>query len=197
MGAGRSLMRRCLVAAIGLILVAGCADQPKFRATIQDRLYDPSEFRHAAGGKPLYTLIRGNPLPESEVPFEALVLSAMTEGTRLFGTVLVRRPKFTTDSNAEGRNPNYNVALIVNGAKVGAGTACAAPDQVEVGPSEGDVHVRMVFCQGPHVLSTTRGTLAAVDDPRDPRFRSLISSMTRELFPQRDFRRNFDDDRDD
>ncbi len=183
-------MRRCMLAAIGLLAVANCANEPAHHSVIQGQAYRPSEYRYAAAGKPLFTLIRGNPFASSrQDQLNALVLDAMSTGVRQFDVALVRRPQFTTNPDAPGRRANYNVTLVLSGAEeIQAKAICDPSEEVDVMPSEGNLRALMVFCRDGAVLSAAHGVVNAIDDPQDPRFHRLIAAMTRDLFPQRRFR---------
>ena len=176
-----------VLAAFALLAVAACG--PDVYSVTQTRLYSPDTFRLAAGGKRLYTIVRGNPFGAPRERTEALVIAAMQRGMLHTDTALVRRPTFTTDAEAAAR-PAYRVALVLNPAQdIDAATLCGDPGGVALAPrAGGGILARMAFCHEARVLSTSRGELAGVDDPADHRFRRLIAAMTRQLFPFRDFR---------
>ncbi len=180
-----------IVAILSPLLVGAC--QPAVYSVTQDRAYSPSRFHFAAGAKDLYTVIRGNPFEWSDGRVEALVLSAMQRGVWHIDTALVRRPTFTTRPGPAA-HPDYRITLVLNPQEgVDAAALCAEPEAVAIRPGGNDLRARMVFCRGAQVLSTSFGTVAAVDDPADPGFARMIAYMTRELFPHRKFRDGFGD----
>ena len=180
------------LAAFALFLVGACA--PEVYSVTQERLYSPGTYRYAVGGKGLYTIVRGNPFAAPRDETEASVIAAMQRGMLHTDTALVPRPKFTTDAVAAAR-PAYRVALVLNPAEdIDAATLCGDPWGVALAPRADGILARMAFCREDRVLSTSRGELAGVDNPADPRFRRLIATMTRQLFPFRDFRDGFGND---
>jgi hypothetical protein len=188
----RNMSAMLLVGAVG-ILVAAC--QPSHYATVQDQgAYSPSEFRYATANKDVRTIIRGNPFAVPEPAVEAVVLEAMQPVHWGFELAYTPRTHFTTEPD-QSANLNYRIEVSFRPADVGAPSLICTggnPDGVSAEPET--VRARMAFCYREQLLSTTVGTL---DGPRgldDPRFAEMITRMTRDLFPHRDFR-DGDDDR--
>jgi hypothetical protein len=48
------------------------------------------------------------------------------------------------------------------------------------------VEARMAFCRGGQVLSMTQSEIEAGTDPLEGRFQTMLTRLTRELFPHRD-----------
>ena len=67
-----------IVAAFAVLAAAACG--PEVYSVTQERLYSPDTFRFAAGGKGLYTIVRGNPFSAPRERTEALVIAAMQRG---------------------------------------------------------------------------------------------------------------------
>ena len=186
-------MKRTLLVLAALAPLAAAACEPAVRSVTQSRLYSPTEFRFAAGGKTLYTVIRGNPFDAPQFRVEGAVIAAMQRGMLHTDTALTRRPEFTTDAAAAAR-PDYRVALVLNpAAGVDAAGLCADSGGAPIAPPGDGIVARMAFCHLDRVLSTSHGTLASAEDPADPRFGRMIAFMTRELFPFRNFRDGFND----
>ena len=49
-------------------------------------------------------------------------------------------------------------------------------------------NVRMAFCRGGQILSMTVAEFDGITDPLDGRFQRLVTRLTRDLFPHRDYR---------
>lgn len=191
------------LAALAALAVAAC--ESSVYSVTQDRLYSPSRAYFAAGAERFRTIIRGNPFDTPQELLNELVIDDMRRGMRRADTALRRRPKFTIDtaesgaaeSGAADSRPDYLVALALNpAAETDAATLCADPKSVAASPAAdppGRIEARMVFCFDGRVLSSTHGVLEGAIDPTDPRFRRMIATMTRELFPYRKYRDAFQD----
>jgi len=166
--------------------VAACQNS-YYGGITREPVYSPAEFQYAAGGKPLHTAIHGNPfgLPSEQVA--AAILAAMQAAGSSFDTALVRPPHFTL---AVGARPNYAVRVVLNPAdSLQADQICSPEGEIEEdGTARSEARVRMAFCRGPYLLSTSYGRIRGVGDPADPRFQRLIHDLTRELFPHREYR---------
>lgn len=168
-----------------LALLGGCG--PAVTSLTQDRAYSPSEFRHAAGGKGLYTVIRGNPFEVADAALAVEVIAAMQDAGQIFDTALVRHTRFTTDPGPRSR-PEYRVAVVFNPENEDNPADFCTGGNAGMAEKSERIVARMVFCRGRAVLSTSRGAIDAVLSPADTEFQHMIALMTRNLFPHRDYR---------
>lgn len=196
MSAGnRSIARAIGAAVIGIALLAAC--DMSVRAVQQDRGgYSPSEFRYAAQNKDLLVEIEGNPfsLPAEDVA--ARVEAAMQPMHWGFEQAFTPRTRLTRKPGTSA-NPDYHVAVAFAGRALDEpALMCQAllrePTPAQVTP----IRARMAFCRRAQLLSTSYGEIEAATGLNDRRFLSLVSRLTRELFPQRDFRGRGWSDRD-
>lgn len=183
-------MRYAFIPAL-ILLAAGCAGEPEVYAIVQDRAYTPSEFRFASQHKDFPTVFSGDLFDRPRREVRDAILAAMQPGNWWFSEAFTPRTRFT-DAPA-GASP-YRVTVSLNPEQdVGPDRYCTPRDTTPAaGPSgTGEIEVRMAFCVGETLLSTSHGALEDVASPSDPRFRRMITQMTMALFPQRR-----DDDRD-
>lgn len=189
-------MRYLSQALVALSALSLAACETSVYAVTQERLYAPSRAHFAAGGKNLPTFIRGNPFGTSQALINDMLIQDMRRGMQALDTALRRRPNFTI-GGADSGSSGYWVALALNpAAGVDAAALCADPQSVEISKApirEGRIEARMVFCYDGHVLSTSHGVLDGAIDQNDPRFHGMIASMTRVLFPFREFRGSLND----
>lgn len=183
---------------IALLALATTACASSVYSLTQDRLYSLARAHFAVGEKNLNTVIRGNPFEASQDVVNGLIIDEMRRGLSHTDTPLRRRPVFTIDGgdeNAGETRPGYVVALAFNPeAGTDAATLCAETRDVAASPTTdpaGRIVARMVFCFDGRVLSTAHGVIDGANDPKDPRFRRMIATMTRELFPLRNNRSSF------
>ena len=173
-----------LMSAGGMLAACGTAHY----AATQDRVYSPSEFRYASANKDFRTVITGNPFVEPESALESVVVEAMQPRNWGFDQAQMPRTRFTTDPD-ESANLDYRVEVSFRAEDVATVTSlCAGQPVASREPEAGTIRARMAFCYRTQILSTTVGTLEEAKGLNDPRFRSLIIRMTRNLFPHRDFR---------
>ena len=183
-----------------LLAFATTACESSVYSVTQDRLYSPARAHYAAGAKSLNTIIRGNPFDSPQEMINGLVIDEMRRGMRHVDTALRRRPIFTIDAagdTAGDTRADYLVAVALNPEPgTDAASLCADPRGVAVSQAAapaGRIEARMVFCFDGRVLSIAYGVVDGATDPKDPGFRRLIATMTRALFPFREFRDGFDD----
>lgn len=182
---GNASRVRSLFALWSLFLTA-CG--PSVYSVTQERLYSPSEYRYAAGGKAVHTVIKGNPFTLPDEALAEQILATMGHASASFDTALVRPATFTT---GPGTRPSYRVTLLLNpGPNTQLAALCADPEMLDVDPTREPLQARMAFCRDGTLLSTSHGTMVSVHDPANPHFQRMIHSMTRELFQHREFRRN-------
>jgi hypothetical protein len=173
------------VAAIAFLVACDAS----FRGVQQDRGgYSPSEFRYAAQNKDLLVEIVGNPFSLSAEDVAARVEAAMQPGHWGFEQAFTPRTRLTrTPDNSA--NLDYHVAVVFAGAALDEPIRmCDAPTAEPASAQITTIRARMAFCRRAQLLSTSYGEIEAVAGPDDRRFLGLVSRLTRELFPQRDFR---------
>ncbi len=168
------------------IALAAC--QPSHYAVTQDRAYSPSEFHYATANKDVRTVIRGNPFDGPKDRLEAVILDAMQPVNWGFEGPYTPRTRFTTQPDGSA-NENYRIEVSFRRDDLAAPAAiCAGGGGGDSSSPSTAIVARMAFCYQDRLLSTTVGHLDSPEGVYDPRFHRLIARMTRDLFPQRDFR---------
>jgi len=176
-----------LVLSAGLLAAAGC--DSTVRSVAQDRGgYSPAEFRYASENKDLLVEIEGNPFGRDAAALRPMVEAAMQPRHWGFDRPFTPRTRPSL-SPGPSANLDYRIAVVFDGPALEApALMCERPKAPSVASKESPIRARMAFCRQDQLLSTSYGTLDEASGPEDRRFLSMISRLTRELFPQRDFR---------
>jgi hypothetical protein len=186
MSSGRAL--RLIAAFVGLATLAACS--PGIYSVVQERAYSPAEFRYAAQNKDLLTVIRGNPFETEDALFRDAVVAAMQPENWGFDVAFSPRTRLTEQPDDSART-EYFVAVLFDGSDDEALAICrgddAAPEGATAAGSETS-NARMAFCRNGQVLSMALAELDGLTDPFGEPFQRLMARLTRELFPQRDYR---------
>ncbi len=180
--------RRAAVAVVPALVLYAC--QPAVYSLTQGRAYSPSEFKYAAEGKDLRTVVKGNPFDIPDGAFEAMVLEAMQPAHWAFELARTPRTRFTSEPDGSAKL-DYRVEVdFLAGALVAPGEMCERAEAPAQAAHDGRVQARMVFCYRDQLLSTSVGGLTDVAVADDPRLLRMVARMTRDLFPHRDYRRS-------
>ncbi len=171
-----------------LVLLAACS--PGVYSVTQERAYSPAEFRYAAQNKDLLTVTRGNPFETDDTLFRGVVLAAMQPENWGFDVAFTPRTRLTEQPDDSART-EYFVAVLFDGSDDEAmdmcrGDSVAAEDATGGGGEAGNA--RMAFCRDGQVLSMTLAELDGITNPLDGQFQRLVTRLTRDLFPHRDYR---------
>ena len=170
------------------VALGGCATDAAVYSLIQDQAYSPAEFRHAASNKAVRTVIAGNPFPKStDRATHDAVLAAM-QPVNWYQPLPFTPDAYFTDAPKGEHNAAYHVVVALNPddtKRDWAATPCADNATPPTSGPKEDYTVRMLFCREQTLLSVAHATLEGETAPDDPRFRSMITRTTMELFPQR------------
>ena len=93
--------RRIAVAAVPAFVLYAC--QPAVYSLTQDRAYSPSEFKYAAEGKDLNTVVTGNPFDIPDGAFKAMVLEAMQPAHGAFELARTPRTQFSSEPDESAK----------------------------------------------------------------------------------------------
>jgi hypothetical protein len=181
---GRAVMLAALASGV---LAAGC--NSGVRSVAQDRGgYSPAEFRYATENKDLLVEISGNPFRRAEAELGAYVEAAMQPQYWGFDQAFTPRTRPTLNPGPSA-NLDYRIAVAFAGRALEEPALICAEEAPEApAAAQGPIRARMAFCHRGQLLSTSYGYLEAAEGPADERFLGLISRLTRELFPHREFR---------
>jgi hypothetical protein len=163
-----------VAAAVGCAAGDGVVLSPRQLAA-----YDVSDLPYVAGHG-LLAEIAGAPFAAADGQLRTVVVDALAR--RHFGPVFpvhTARPK--------GFVSPYRVVMVFHPVPApGRATLC---ERVPRSQADGErIRVSAAFCAGEQLLSSIRGSVAAVEGPGDPRFRRLLSQISTELFPPFDDR---------
>jgi len=170
----------------GCIFLGACGAD--VYSVTQERAYSPAEFRHAAS-REIATVVHGNPFQQPDTDVRGAVLDAMQATRWSHDVALVRPAKFIAVAPGTVAPDCWIAVYLVGGQEVRPEALCTPVAATGGRVSAGDLAARMAFCRGTQVLSTSVGSAGGINGPDDRRFGQMISSMTRELFPHREYRR--------
>ncbi len=149
--------------------------------------YSPTYFQHAAAGRDLRVVIRGNPTGAPQEEFENAVIAAMQRGNR--GAVT----NFTTQPSESARD-YYRVVMLFGGDRFAGGyKLCGDTDGVDLASAGDAVRLQAAFCLEERPLTELQVAVNDITSPADPRLRRMVSQAVIELFPPIDGTK--DDDR--
>ncbi len=151
-----------------------------------DTVYWPGYFHHAAVGRDLRVVIRGNPTEAPQEEFESAVIAAMQRGNRGAITNFTTRP-------SESARDYYRVVMLFGGDRFAGGRAlCGDTDNVDLAPAGDGVRLQAAFCIEEKPLTELQVAVNDVTSPADPRLRRMVSQAVIELFPPIDDTRDND-----
>lgn len=165
-----------VTAAVGLVMLAGCAGQSTIYNTMISSAYRPYLYGYGAGRRDLTTVIVGNPFDIDQEEFDSKVVTMLNESP-----TFLQPTNFTTTPGPSARR-EFEAVILFNRAIVLPNRVCWTPDQVPVAELGSTMRLSATFCQGGY-LSTVTGELENVTGIDDPRLRELIRQMVPLLFP--------------
>lgn len=147
-------------------------------------LFDSGDFSFAGGPHELRTALYGNPFGADETALRAGVIAAM-QTTNWYWRAVKPNMTFVDGPGSEDWR-SFHVAVYLNAEPLdSAADYCAAAGNLNFhGPGE-LMAVRMVFCNGRELYSTTVASLPNVTGADDAAFHKLLAQMTRGLWPLR------------
>jgi hypothetical protein len=143
--------------------------------------YTDSDFQYAARNGEIKTEVVGNPFGD-DAGFAAAVVEHMQNAQRGPPARFVLAPE-------RGGSEPYRVVMAFNPPRnATADQACARAAGLATTRGSQSIYLLAVFCSGETALSQASGTVGAVSDARDRKFRSLVRQVTRALIPAYDFK---------
>lgn len=169
----RSILILCL--AMG---VSACAGIPRVVGDQQDSEFAYQQFKYAAGGRDLATVIYGNPFGADVAP--AVLNEAVTSA--MDGSHFGPPTNFTTQPGPLARE-DFRVVLAFNPTEnVPSELLCRnVPIETAPGPAVQMV-VQGAFCYRNGTVSSATGYLARPASPTSGNFQALISHLTMTMF---------------
>jgi hypothetical protein len=168
---------------VGVLMLAGCAGQPRLYSNYVATTYNPTEFGVGAGRKDLRVEVRGDPFAMGEAAFAEATVEILQR--------FQPRPQPThfTLEPGDNSNPAYRMQLLFDAPRaVNAIGGCRNPPVAETDP--GTVQVSAMFCRNQGTLTQVSGRLDEVTSVDDPRFADLMHQIVIDLFPVRDPQRD-------
>ena len=150
----------------------------------KDILFDSGDFSFVGGPHELRTALYGNLFGADGAALQAEVIAAMQTTNWYWRAV---KPNVTfVDGPGSEEWRSLHVAVYLNAEPLEqAADYCAAAGKLEFLTLAAPLSVRMVFCNGRELYSTTVATLADVTGAGDGAFHKLLVQMTRGLWPLR------------
>ena len=140
--------------------------------------FSGSYFRHAAQGRDLRVVIRGNPTGAPQEEFENAVIAAMQRGYRGAVTNFTTRP-------SESARDYYRVVMLFGGDRFAGGyKLCGDTDNVDLAPAGDGVRLQAAFCIEDKPLTELQIAVNDLTSPADPRLGRMVSQAVLELFPE-------------
>jgi hypothetical protein len=167
------------MAALALLaLVAGCGEAPQIYNEEVTVAYSPTEYGYAAGGRELWTVVRGDPFGLGAARFAEEVVATLARHPP--------RPQpttFTLEPGPEAR-ANYRAIFLFDAPPAAVQSElCAEPPAVPVVDPGGRVRVLAAFCRDGRLLTRVTGEIPRAEGPGDPRFDALLGQVVLALFP--------------
>ena len=167
---------RLVFAAIGSILIAGCAQSVVVSNTVHDiGAYSPTDVGLAQSDGVTPVVVYGNPFADDR------------DGAGIVAAMQGRNPgpplKFT-NQQVQTRH-GYRVVLAF-GEIVNGWNYCGSDAPPNIVQPSGRTQIIAAWCLGPKQRAQTTASTGALQSPRDPQFRYVMAAILGELIPERD-----------
>ncbi len=149
---------------------------------VKEILFDSGDFSFVGGPHELRTAIYGDPFGADGAAFRTAVIAAMQTTNWYWRAV---KPNMTfVDGLGSPEWRSLHVAVYLNAEPLDdVADYCAAAGNLEIQAPAEPLSVRMVFCNGRELYSTTVARLPEVTGAGDGAFHKLLAQMTRGLWP--------------
>ncbi len=147
--------------------------------------YDRTDLTYAGeDGRPVWTVIIGNPFGGSKELLDTTVLDAMK------GSHFGRDVTFATQPGPETRRA-YRVVMLLNGSTKNAYNICRYYPSYPLGPGDhgNSIQLVAVFCRG-EKPSTIVSARMGNKPMTDPEFAQMVRQVTVNLFPPQNIDQN-------
>lgn len=175
MSPSRRVLAQVLFAGSLAGFVAACAVPTTYRWEWQQ--WDPSKLSYAAGKGAILTDIRGNPFNQPKEQVDAAITAAM------YGAHFGPDVPFVTEKPQDYDSP-YRVLVLFDPDERLTPEKLCAEDPKPSERSEGVIRVVAAFCAQDVHETSVWGTVGQTSGPESEEFRSLVKTMTTQLFPR-------------
>ena len=140
--------------------------------------YDPFELNYVgADGRPVWTIIMGNPFGAAKEDLDTVILDAMA------GSHFGQEVRFSTQPAPNSRI-TYRVIMLLNGNTKTGGNICRYYPSQPLGPGDHGDKITLVgvFCRGEKPLTLVSARMSG-KPLTDPEFERMVKQVTINLFP--------------
>ena len=166
--------------AFAALAIAGCSfvvveDPPGPRAN-----YFDGDFEYATSKGAIVTQIAGNPFGLPKRQFDDAIRRDLAT------SVVVGTAKFVAEADDETLAPFKVVVAFNTASGVSNRTLCQQGANTPVTPHEGQINVKMAFCDGDRLKSGSAAWVGGASTVDDKRFRDLVKQAAIAMLPSQD-----------
>ncbi len=159
------------------MLLAACDDQVMVEQPNSFHTDVRSVAVQARGEGDIWLIVHGADSVGSPAAVENAVLAAMQ------GRPGGVNPRYTLDQGQAGQSTS-TVHVVLNGPKAMTGPAICRGERAGSNQDLETTRAALAFCQGERALSSIKGRSPSATGPDDPKFRELLETTARLLFPK-------------
>ncbi len=168
-----------LLAAAAAVAAIPTADADEITVRRYARQYQAGDYGFAARGRPVQTMVLGNPFEVADADFAAVLLPGLRDAMRS------GQSGFVPINPARPPAGHFVVLAFDPPSGVRLTGVCRTPTSLGTDRRSGELRLLALLCRGGTPLAQVQGETDAVSGPDDPAVLRLARRAVRDLVPRR------------